>query len=203
MNMVALVDGQPRLLNLKQFLEFFLLHRREVVTRRTRVRAAQGARARAHPRRARRRAVERRRDHRAHQGVGHAAGSEGRADGAYVALAGRRGDAPPRHRGFGAARRRCRSSSAGTEGGLQAVRRAGAGDPRAAPAAPDRPRAGQDHRRVQRGDGPDRRPPRHPREAGAGDDDRPRRARSRSATSSATSAARRSSRRAWTCRSRT
>ena len=36
MNMVALVDGQPRLLNLKQFLEFFLLHRREVVTRRTR-----------------------------------------------------------------------------------------------------------------------------------------------------------------------
>jgi len=35
MNMVALVDGQPRLLNLKQFLEFFLAHRREVVTRRT------------------------------------------------------------------------------------------------------------------------------------------------------------------------
>jgi DNA gyrase subunit A len=35
MNMVALVDGQPRLLNLKQFLEFFLLHRREVITRRT------------------------------------------------------------------------------------------------------------------------------------------------------------------------
>jgi DNA gyrase subunit A len=35
MNMVALVDGQPRLLNLRQFLEFFLLHRREVVTRRT------------------------------------------------------------------------------------------------------------------------------------------------------------------------
>ena len=36
MNMVALVDGQPRLLNLKQFLEHFLLHRREVVVRRTR-----------------------------------------------------------------------------------------------------------------------------------------------------------------------
>jgi DNA gyrase subunit A len=36
MNMVALVDGQPRLLNLKQFLEFFLMHRREVVVRRTR-----------------------------------------------------------------------------------------------------------------------------------------------------------------------
>ncbi len=35
MNMVALVDGQPRLLNLKQALECFLSHRREVVTRRT------------------------------------------------------------------------------------------------------------------------------------------------------------------------
>jgi len=35
MNMVALVDGAPRLLNLKQFLEFFLQHRREVVVRRT------------------------------------------------------------------------------------------------------------------------------------------------------------------------
>ena len=36
MNMVALVDNQPRLLNLKQFVEFFLQHRREVVVRRTR-----------------------------------------------------------------------------------------------------------------------------------------------------------------------
>jgi len=35
MNLVALVDGQPRLLNLKQFIEAFLRHRREVVTRRT------------------------------------------------------------------------------------------------------------------------------------------------------------------------
>ena len=35
MNMVALVDGQPKLLNLKQMLESFLSHRREVVTRRT------------------------------------------------------------------------------------------------------------------------------------------------------------------------
>ncbi|TNF35443.1 MAG: DNA gyrase subunit A [Gammaproteobacteria bacterium] len=34
-NMVALVDGQPKLLNLKQMLEYFILHRREVVTRRT------------------------------------------------------------------------------------------------------------------------------------------------------------------------
>ena len=35
MNMVALVDGKPRLLNLKQMLVCFLEHRREVVTRRT------------------------------------------------------------------------------------------------------------------------------------------------------------------------
>jgi DNA gyrase subunit A len=35
MNMVALVDNQPRLLNLKQMLDCFLSHRREVVTRRT------------------------------------------------------------------------------------------------------------------------------------------------------------------------
>jgi DNA gyrase subunit A len=35
MNMVALVDRQPKLLNLKQMLECFLSHRREVVTRRT------------------------------------------------------------------------------------------------------------------------------------------------------------------------
>ena len=34
-NMVALVDGQPRLLNLKLMLQYFLEHRREVVTRRT------------------------------------------------------------------------------------------------------------------------------------------------------------------------
>jgi DNA gyrase subunit A len=35
MNMVALVDGQPRTLNLKQMLSAFIDHRREVVTRRT------------------------------------------------------------------------------------------------------------------------------------------------------------------------
>src|SRR5262252_5402285 len=47
MNMVALVDGQPRLLNLKQFLEHFLVHRREVVVRRTRHELAK-ARDRGH-----------------------------------------------------------------------------------------------------------------------------------------------------------
>ncbi len=47
MNMVALVDGQPRTLNLKQMLEAFLDHRREVVTRRT-VFALRKARDRGH-----------------------------------------------------------------------------------------------------------------------------------------------------------
>lgn len=35
MNMVALVNGQPRLCNLKELVSVFLQHRREVVTRRT------------------------------------------------------------------------------------------------------------------------------------------------------------------------
>jgi DNA gyrase subunit A len=35
MNMVALIEGQPRLLNLREMLDAFLRHRREVVTRRT------------------------------------------------------------------------------------------------------------------------------------------------------------------------
>ncbi|MEF8754993.1 MAG: DNA gyrase subunit A [Accumulibacter sp.] len=47
MNMVALVDGQPRLLNLKQLLECFLRHRREVLTRRS-VFELRKARERAH-----------------------------------------------------------------------------------------------------------------------------------------------------------
>jgi len=47
MNMVALVDGQPRLLNLKQLIECFLSHRREVITRRT-VFELRKARERAH-----------------------------------------------------------------------------------------------------------------------------------------------------------
>jgi DNA gyrase subunit A len=46
-NMVALVDGQPRLIDLKQMLEAFIRHRREVVTRRT-VYDLRKARERAH-----------------------------------------------------------------------------------------------------------------------------------------------------------
>lgn len=48
MNLIALVDGiQPRLLNLKQVLSYFIEHRKEVVTRRTRFELAK-AEARAH-----------------------------------------------------------------------------------------------------------------------------------------------------------
>ena len=46
-NMVALTDGQPKLFNLKEMLEAFLLHRREVVTRRT-IFELRKARERAH-----------------------------------------------------------------------------------------------------------------------------------------------------------
>jgi DNA gyrase subunit A len=46
-NMVAIVDGQPRTLNLKQVLEAFINHRREVVTRRS-IYDLRKARERAH-----------------------------------------------------------------------------------------------------------------------------------------------------------
>ncbi len=46
-NMVALVDGQPQLLNLRQMIECFIRHRREVVSRRT-VFELRKARSRAH-----------------------------------------------------------------------------------------------------------------------------------------------------------
>src|SRR5689334_8544751 len=46
-NMVALLDGQPKLLNLKDILEAFIRHRREVVTRRT-IFELRKARQRAH-----------------------------------------------------------------------------------------------------------------------------------------------------------
>ncbi|MGP1928395.1 MAG: DNA topoisomerase (ATP-hydrolyzing) subunit A [Arsenophonus sp. NC-WZS1-MAG3] len=46
-NMVALCDGQPKILNLKEILEAFVRHRREVVTRRT-IFELRKARERAH-----------------------------------------------------------------------------------------------------------------------------------------------------------
>ena len=46
-NMVALVDGVPRLLNLKELLQYYLAHQKEVITRRTKYRLRK-AEARAH-----------------------------------------------------------------------------------------------------------------------------------------------------------
>ncbi|MBT4838719.1 MAG: DNA gyrase subunit A [Methylococcales bacterium] len=46
-NMVALIDGQPRLLNLREILDAFIRHRREIVTRRT-IYELKKARERAH-----------------------------------------------------------------------------------------------------------------------------------------------------------
>ena len=175
MNMVALVDGQPRLLNLKQFLEYFLQHRREVVVRRTRFELRK-ARERGH----------------ILEGLAvalsnvdeiialiKAAATPPEAKAALMAQVWRsplveemlrraaadaaRPDGPAA--GVRLARRRDAAR-------LPAVRRAGAGDPRAAAAAPDRPRAGQDLRRVPGRDGADRRLARHPREARARHGDR-------------------------------
>ncbi len=175
MNMVALVDGQPRVLNLKQFLEYFLIHRREVVTRRT-VFELRKARERGH----------------ILEGLAvalsnvdeiialiKASPTPAEAKAALmaqaVALDRRRGDAAAR-RGRRGAPGRAAAGVRLAERRLSPVRRAGAGDPRAAAAAADRARAGQDHRRVPRGDGADRRPPRHPRQPRARHDDHPRRA---------------------------
>ena len=66
-NMVALVDGQPKLLGLKAMLANFLAHRREVVTRCTSF-DLRKARERAHVQEGLAVALERRRDHRADQG---------------------------------------------------------------------------------------------------------------------------------------
>ena len=83
-NMVALSDGQPKLMNLKQVLEAFLAHRREVVTRRTifdlRKARDQGSR----PGRAGCRSRQHRRGHRTDQGVRFAGGGESRPGGQAV-----------------------------------------------------------------------------------------------------------------------
>ena len=49
---IALVNRQPRTMGLKELIQHFIEHRKEVITRRTRFLLQQGAAARAHPRRA-------------------------------------------------------------------------------------------------------------------------------------------------------
>ena len=173
MNMVALIDGQPKLCNLKDLIEVFLEHRREVVTRRT-VFELRKARERGHV-----------------------------LEGLAVALANidefietiKASPTPPvaktalMSKSWDSSMVREMLSRVGgdTPGGRDAyrpeglspklrhparrpvppVRRPGRRDPADAPAAPDRARAGQDHRRVQGRDGADRRPARHPGHAGA------------------------------------
>ena len=216
-NMVALIDGQPKLCNLKDLIDIFLEHRREVVTRRT-VFELRKARERGHV-----------------------------LEGLAVALANidefietiKASPTPPvakaalMSKSWDSSMVREMLSRVGTDtpggrdayrpGGpadalrhparrpVPAVRRPGQRNPADAPAAPHRTRAGQDPRRVPRGDGAHRRPARHPRDAGARDDHhlatssprssrssaRPRSARgaARSSTTRSTSAPRTSSRR--------
>ena len=47
--LLALVDGEPRLLSLKRALQIYIEHRQEVITRRSAVRAGQSPRPGAHP----------------------------------------------------------------------------------------------------------------------------------------------------------
>ena len=68
-NMLALVDQQPRVLSLDMMLRHFLDYRREVVRRRTEFESGAGARARPYPRRAEDRARQSRRGDRHHSSI--------------------------------------------------------------------------------------------------------------------------------------
>ncbi len=168
-NMVALIDGQPRLCNLKQLLEIFLEHRREVVTRRTAFELKK-ARERGHvleglavalanidefietiktsptPPVAKAALMAKSWD------SGLVREMLQRAEARYA----RRPRRLPPRGPASAVRHAARRA-------VPAVGRTGAGNPADAAAAPDGAGAGQDRRRVQGGDGADRRPARHPR----------------------------------------
>jgi DNA gyrase subunit A len=179
-NMVALIDGQPKLCNLKQLIEIFLEHRREVVTRRT-VFELRKARERGHV-----------------------------LEGLAVALANidefietiKTSPTPPvakaalMSKSWDSSLVRemlpCRGRHTWRSGlppggpagpvrhaarrPVSPVRRPGGRNPADAPAAPDRSGAGQDHRRVQGRDGRDRRSAGHPGHARARVDHHRRRA---------------------------
>ena len=183
MNMVALIDNQPRLCNLKDLLEIFLEHRREVVTRRT-VFDLRKARERGH----------------VLEGLAVALAnidefietikSSPTPPVAKAALMGKSWDSS-------LVREMLTRADGETPGGRDAFRpegldralrhagrrpvppvgRPGRRDPADAPAAPDRAGAGQDHHRVHGSDGADRRPARHPGPGRARDGDHRRRAR--------------------------
>ena len=163
-NMVALVDGQPRLLEPEADARCLPRAPARGGDAAHRVRIAQGARARPYPRRPGGGAFERRRDHRPDQAVADAARSQTGADGQGLAFAAGGGDARARRGRCFAPRRPGRKFRPG-RWRLPFVRRPGAGDPGDAPAAPHRPGAGQDRVRIQGGDAADRRLSRHPRQA--------------------------------------
>ena len=64
--MLSLVDGVPRTLTLKEMLHYYIEHQKDVITRRTALRASQGRGARTHPRGLRHRARQHRRSHQDH-----------------------------------------------------------------------------------------------------------------------------------------
>ena len=183
-NMVALIDGQPKLCNLKRpgrDLPRPPARSRDAAHR---VRAAQGARARPRARGPGRGAGQHRRVHRDDQDLADAAGGQGALmskswDSSMVremlARVGRRDARRPRSV---SARRPARALRPAGRRPVPPVGRTGRRDPADAPAAPHRPGAGQDHRRVQGGDGAQIADLlEHPGDAGARDDDHRRRAR--------------------------
>ncbi|NYH13401.1 hypothetical protein GGD41_000629 [Paraburkholderia bryophila] len=169
MNMVALVDGQPKLLNLKEMLSCFLSHRREVLTRRT-VYELRKARERGHvleglavalanidefialikgaptPPIAKQELMARPWDSSLVREMLSRAESENASAGGREAY---------RPDGLNPA------FGMQSDGPLPSVRHSGSGNSADASAAPDGSRAGQDHRRVSRSDGANRRPAGH------------------------------------------
>ena len=131
-NMVALADGVPRTLDLREVIRYYVLHQKEVVTRRTKDELERAER-RAHI-----------------------------LEGLLIALVEhRRGDqADPLLAGS-------RAGARGPDREVRAVGRAGAGDPRHAPPAPDRARDRQDQVRARRPDGAHQGAARDPRRGGA------------------------------------
>ena len=132
-NAVALVDGVPKTLSLRELIGEYVNHQREVVVRRTKHELRQ-------------------REARLHilEGLLKAIDRDRRGDRADPRLPG------PRHR----ARR--------PDGEVRPVADPGAGDPRPPPAAPHRPRGGQDPERARRGDRADQGAARDPRRRAAG-----------------------------------
>ena len=117
--MVALVDGQPRLLSLKEMLDAFLRHRREVVTRRT-VYELRKARERGHMLEGLAVALANIDEIiAADQGLAVARRGEDRADVERVWTLGRRaGDAGARRRDQHASRRRDRGARASSRAAI-------------------------------------------------------------------------------------